>query len=184
MSLSKSGPFSKEEEIFIIEEFIKQPREKKSPILVKRNFNKKFKQSRSKKALFGIDLKAFSRVYEKFKKNGVANSPNSGQVVKGANRTDPDKIKLIEDYFIQQPMDSLHQASINLDIPITTIDRILKTKIKMKPYKITLSQTLTAAHKEQRLKLCQWLLEQTDETISQIIFRDEKWFQINQHPNR
>ena len=81
-------------------------------------------------------------------------------------------------------MNSLHEASINLDIPYTTLRRILKTKIKMKPYKISLSQTLTAAHKQQRLKLCQWLLEQTDETISQIIFRDEKWFQINQHPNR
>lgn len=182
MSLSKSGPFSKEEEIF--KEFCKQPGEKKSPILVKRAFQKKFNETRSARALFGITRMAFLRVYEKFNKNGVAKSPNSSHIVRGSNRTDPEKIILIEDYFIQHPMNSLHEASINLDIPYTTLRRILKTKIKMKPYKMSLSQTLTAAHKQQRLKLCQWLLEQTDETISQIIFRDEKWFQINQHPNR
>ena len=64
MSLSKSGPFSKEEEIFIIKEFCKKPGEKKSPILVKRAFQKKFNETRSARALFGITRMAFLRVYE------------------------------------------------------------------------------------------------------------------------
>ena len=185
MSHSKPGPFSKEEEFFIVEEFIKL--ENKSPTLVKRKFCSKFRQSRSARALQSIHLSSFKSVYEKFKKNGIANlSTNSlhPEHVKGVDKTDPEKVRLIENHFIEFPMHSLSQASIALNIPKSTINKIVHNKLKLKPYKITLSQTLTVLHKEQRLTLCQWLLEQSDETISQIIFRDEKWFQLNQHPNR
>ena len=47
-----------------------------------------------------------------------------------------------------------------------------------------MAQVLTEAHKAQRLVFSQWLIEQPDETIFQIMFDDEKWFQLNQHPNR
>jgi hypothetical protein len=181
MSASKCGPFNKEEQLFIINEFARSPT--KLPTDVKRAFRLKFKDSRTARALREISLFAYSRVLKKFEKNGIKESFHPGQV-RGANKTDENKIKLVEDHFIQNPMDSVAQASIALDIHKSSIYRILRKKTKLKPYKICLSQKLTILQKEQRLALCQWIVEQDDETISQIIFRDEKWFQLNQHPNR
>ena len=181
MSLSKSGPFSKEEEVFIVEQFIHSPT--KSPIQVKRAFQLKFKGSRSVRAFQRINHNAFTRVYEKFQNNGIKESFNVGHV-RGTNKTDKDKIKLIENHFVKHPMHSVAEAAVVLDIPKSTIYHILRNKTKMKPYKIMLSQKLTVLQKEQRLALCQWILEQSDETLSQVIFRDDKWFQLSQHPNR
>ena len=181
MSFSKSGPFSKEEQVFIVEEFIRSPT--KSPIQVKRAFQLKFKDSRTVRAFQRINHTAFTRVYEKFQNNGIKGSFNVGHV-RGVNKTDEEKIKLIENHFVRHPMDSVAQAAVVLDIPKSTIYRILRTKTKMKPYKIMLCQKLSILQKEQRLALAQWIIQQSDETISQIIFRDEKWFQLTQHPNR
>ena len=91
---------------------------------------------------------------------------------------------VIQDYFIEHPMNSLLQASIDLKIPKSTISRILRTKIKMKPYKLSLCQMLNEAQKAARLEFCTWLLQQPDEFIFDVIWDDEKWFQLNQHPNR
>ena len=162
MSASKCGPFNKEEQVFIVEQFVLT----KSPTSVKRAFRVKFKDSRSAIEVSRISLTAFSRVYEKFQKNGIKESFNSSLAVRGVNRTDENKIKLIEDHFIQNPMDSVAQASIALDIHKSSIYRILRKKTELKPYKICLSQKLTVLQKEQRLALCQWILEQDDETIS------------------
>ena len=181
MSNSKQGTFNKNEEIFIVEQFIRSPT--KSPSDVKRAFRLKFKDTRSTRALTRIPLTSFSRVYERFQNNGIKGTFNVGHV-RGVNKTDEDKIKLIENHFVQHPMDSVAQAATVLDIPKSTIYHILRNKTKMKPYKIMLSQKLTVLQKEQRLALCQWILEQSDETLSQVIFRDEKWFQLSQHPNR
>ena len=181
---SKDGPFSKDEETFIVKQFVL----KKSPIAVKRAFRVKFKLTRTTRALTSIPAHHFSRVYERFQNNGIAsrrsNQDTHPEHVKGVDKTDPEKVKIVENHFLEFPMDSLHNASIALDIPTSTLSDILRKKLKMRPYKISLSQTLTEAHKQQRNTFCQWILEQDDETISQIIFRDEKWFQLNAHPNR
>ena len=181
---SKDGPFSKDEETFVVKQFILS----KSPIAVKRAFRVKFKSTRTTRALTSIPAHHFSRVYERFQNNGIArrcsNQDTHPEHVKGVDKTNPEKVKIVENHFIEFPMDSLHNASITLDIPTSTLSDILRKKLKMRPYKISLSQTLTEAHKQQRKTFCQWILEQDDETISQIIFRDEKWFQLNQHPNR
>ena len=180
MSASKCGPFNKEEQVFIVKQFVLT----KSPIFVKRAFRVMFKDSRTAVEVSRISLSAFSRVYEKFQKNGIKESFNPGFAIRGVNRTDENKIKLIENHFVKHPMDSVAQAAVVLDIHKSSIYRILRSKTKMKPYKIMLCQKLTVLQKEQRLALCQWILEQSDETISHVIFRDEKWFQLTQHPNR
>ena len=184
MSNSKCSKFTKEEEVFIVRKFaILQ-----SSTLVRRAFVNEFAGPRPKRSriqLSKIDLKSFRRVNERFKKYGVQTGHAShSEHVRGVDKTDPEKVETIREHFIEFPMNSIAQASRELDIPKTTINRILTEKLKVKPYKIGLSQVLTEAHKEQRLEFCQWLVEQTDETISQIIFRNEKWFQLSQHPNR
>ena len=69
----------------------------------------------------------FKRVYNRFHKNGIAKTPNPGQA-RGpeAQKTDSNKIKLIENYYIEHPMNSLLQGQIDLNLPKSTIGRILK----------------------------------------------------------
>lgn len=175
------SPFTKEEEQFIVESFVKL----KSPIAVKRSFFKQFKTTRKQKWLQKLKPFQFTRVYRRFTGNGIAKTSNAGQKrgVEG-QKTKPEKIKVIEDYFISHPMNSLHQASVFLKIPKPTISRILRTKTSLFPYKISTAQVLTTAHKAQRLEFCQWLIEKSDEFISHLIVENEKWFQLSQHPNR
>ena len=49
---------------------------------------------------------------------------------------------------------------------------------------MTLGQALTAAHKAGRLTFCDWLLSQPEGFVQLVIFGDEKWFTLTQHPNR
>ena len=103
---------------------------------------------------------------------------------KGAQRSDLEKIQSIQDFFIENPMASLLEASVALKIPKSTISWILRKKLNMKPYKLSLSQALTAIHKTGRLAFCEWLLQQPENFVQMVIFGDEKWFHLNQHPNR
>ena len=169
--------FTKAQEIFIVQEFGKNP----SPTAVKNAFTKKFKNEINFRVLSAIKLYQFTRVRDRFLKNGIA-TPKP--VNKGKNCTDEEKVLKIENFFIENPMDSITEASRELEIPYTTIQRILKTKIKMKFYRPTLAQSLTSAHKTQRLNFCQWLLEQEEDFVHSIIWGDEKWFHLSQHPNR
>ena len=54
----------------------------------------------------------------------------------------------------------------------------------MHPYKMSLGQTLTKAHKAGRLAFCQWLISQPKGFVQNIFWSDEKWFMLNQHPNK
>ena len=170
--------FTKDEECFILGQFAIN----KSPTAVRRAFVRQFKDTRTTREFQTLKPHHFRRVYDRFQANGIANAPNS-EHERGVDKTDPAKVELIRDHFIQNPMNSIHTASNILNIPEATIRRILR-KIGFFPYKMSLAQVLTEAQKQARLKFCQWLLEQPDEIIFQIIFRDEKWFQLNQHPNR
>ena len=174
----ENSTFTKDQEIFIIEQFSIF----KSPTAVKRRFLAKFRDTLNFNWLKSLQPKNFQRVYDRFLNNGIASTPHS-QHIRGVEKTDPEKITLIQNYFIEKPMNSLHQAEIDIKIPTSTLSRILRQKLKFKPYKFTLSQMLNEAQKSARLKFCEWLLSQPTELIFDIIFNDEKWFQLNQHPN-
>lgn len=184
----KNSPFSVEEEAFIVETFAVL----RSPKSVKNAFIKKFKTSENwtSRQLWKMDAKAFKRVFEKFQKNGIASAnasnsnPKHSMHKKGVDRSDLEKVQSVQDFFIEFPMSSLLEASVQLKIPKSTISWILRKKLNMKPYKLSLSQALTAAHKAGRLAFCQWLLQQPEDFVQLVVFGDEKWFHLNQHPNR
>ena len=168
--------FTIEQETFIVEQFVIL----KSETLVKRAFQAKFKEEKQK----WRRLKPwhFLKVYQRFQKNGIA-SPSKDQ--RGIDaKSDPEKIEKISQHFVENPCDSLRIAEQKLDIPYQTISWILKNKLKMTPYKMSLGQVLTAAHKEQRLAFCQWLLEQPLDFEQIVCWSDEKWYHLTQHPNR
>ena len=176
----QNSTFTVEQEVFIVEQFAIL----KSPKAVKNAFVKKYKGAENSRKLWKLHLSAFQRVYDRFKQNGVSPSKENPTYQRDVDRTDPQKIVKIGDHFAENPCDSLFNASKKLDIPVTTIHRILTKKLGMHPYKLTLGQALTAAHKAGRLDFCQWLIEQPVDFEQIVIFGDEKWFQLTQHPNR
>ena len=173
-----NSPFTKDEEIFIVEQFAILKSEK----AVKRAFIKRFKGEKNSRWLWKLNPTSFTRVYERFKANGVGQSSNPTHE-RGVVKRDQEKVDKIVDHFIEFPMHSLREGSIALDIPKSTISAILRRE-KFTAYKIGVAQVLSEAHKQGQLKFCQWLLEQPEDFVQLIFFGDEKWFQLSQHPNR
>ena len=176
----KNSVFTTEQEVFIVEQFAILS----SPKSVKTAFIRKFRTSKNVKDLYKIQPHQFKEVYDRFKKNGVAHSTCNSRQVRGTDRSDPDKIETISNFFIENPMASIFEASKELKIPESTIQWYLKKKIKMTPYKLSLGQALKESHKAGRLEFCQWLMQQDPDFVQWVIFGDEKWFTLTQHPNR
>ena len=62
--------------------------------------------------------------------------------------------------------------------------KILRYYLKFKFYRITSVQPLKDAHKQQRRQFCEWLLSQSEDIVQKIIWRDEKFFCLQQKPHR
>ena len=125
----------------------------------------------------------FDRVDKKFEKNRIGQSHVSPN--KGKDPSDTEKSLAIGNFFVEFPFPSFYEAK-ELKIPKGTIQWYLKKKLKMYPYKFSLCQALSQAHEAGRLTFCEWLLSQPDpfEFVQLVIFGDEKWFTLTQHPNR
>lgn len=179
----KNSTFTTDQEVFIVEQFAILG----SPKAVKTAFIKKYRTSTNVKTLYKIQPNQFKSVYDRFRKHGIAQKthvdPNSRQI-RGTDRSDSDKIESISNFFVENPMASIYEASKELKIPESTIQWYLKKKIKMTPYKLSLGQALLESHKAGRLEFCQWLLQQDPDFVQWVIFGDEKWFTLTQHPNR
>ena len=75
------------------------------------------------KKLYKLNPTSFKRVFDKFKKNGVASAnasssnPKHPMHEKGAQRSDLQIIQSIQEFFVENPMASLLDASFALKIP-------------------------------------------------------------------
>ena len=84
-------------------------------------------------------------------------------------------------------MTSLRHAEIQLQIPRSTIQKILKQLLSLYPYKIQTLQGLTASDRLKRLDFAQHVLAQScgaSEYLSRIVFSDECIFRVNGHVNK
>ena len=82
----------------------------------------------------------FTRVIKQFKKNG-------GHITvkkcgKSATESTPEAQALVKEKFLAEPQISIRYAARALDFSKTTLHRIVKTDLKMKPYKFCQSQEL------------------------------------------
>ena len=84
-------------------------------------------------------------------------------------------------------MTSLRSAEDQLQIPRSTVQRILKQLLSWHPYKLQTLQALTAADKRKRLELANQVLTQecgATEYLARIIFSDECIFRTNWYVNK
>ena len=141
---------------------------------------------RAFRAEFGIDpprRASIRRWVRLFKESGCLCKGKSP----GRPRVSEEHVERIHDAFQRSPRKSTREASRELAIPQTTVWRVLKSRLHMKPYKLSLVQALNNDDKKMRRAFCESMLEmvEDDETMfSRLIFSDEATFHLSGAVNR
>ena len=82
---------------------------------------------------------------------------------------------------------SINSVHLATGVPRSTVHKIVKTKLKMIPYKVQVGQALTLPQKDARVKFCRQILDKDLESntfLSNILFSDEANFYLNGWVNR
>lgn len=101
--------------------------------------------------------------------------------------TTPEKINEVENYFKQNPNDSIRKAAQALKITKSSLHNILKYFLKFHPYKISTHQLLTEHAMTKRIEFCNTITgmfeaEELNEKL--IIYSDEAHFWMNGYVNK
>ena len=169
----KNSTFTVEQTTFIILKF----GELKNITLVRRAFGTKFFP---KKPYLLAKRFQFQRVIDRFLKTASA-SPN---VHPGSNPTSQQSIQVVKDFFDRNPKAHIRQAVEELDMSFCSVWTILRKKLKFRPHRPHLAQMLSPANMQSRLKACNNWLTFTTQQFERILWSYEKWFVLNQAPNR
>ena len=79
---------------------------------------------------------------------------------------------------------SIRSIAQSLNISAATVWRIARKQLHWYPYKPHTAVQLTDRHKSARVGFSRWLLEQPENFEDRIVWTDEKWFSLNQSPNK
>ena len=85
------------------------------------------------------------------------------------------------------PKMSSRRRSKQLNVPRTTLRRVLKDDLRPFPYKIQVKQSLNVVHRQSRLQMCEWFsetIEHNPHWIENVWFSDEAHFHLNGVVNR
>ena len=91
-------------------------------------------------------------------------------------RLSAERINAVCQLFNATTMTSLRHAEIQLQIPCSTIQKIIKQPLSLYPYKLQTPQELTVSDKLRHLEFAQHALTQScgaSEYLSKIVFSDE-----------
>lgn len=116
----------------------------------------------------------------------VENFNSQGNVENTTGRGRPSvseqTVQTVSTYFHTHPQRSLRRAVIDLSIPYSTIQKILKKQIHMFPYKIRTFHELKPQDYVQRLAFVQWCMEKISSDpnfLRRIVFSDECVFHVS-----
>ena len=168
--------FSEEEKKFIVKAFGRNS----SSAAVRREF---LKHNNIKgRASTKYKLMMFIRVNDHFDKYGsiATQTPTKRMKKKSTEAT----IHEVKTFLVENPTNSLRKTEQQLSIKKTTLWRIVRHSLDFKFYHITSVQPLTEAHKEQRLKFCEWILAQPADFVQKVVWTDEKFFCLHQKHHR
>ena len=126
---------------------------------------------------------AIRSLVNKFKRTGSVTDENG----RGRKRIDPTETERIQHLFEDEPRTSIRKASMQLNIPPSTVHKVLRCTLMKKPYRI---QVLHALHEEDypnRAARCAEFVDQieNDNLLNDILFSDEATFhtcgKVNRH---
>ena len=168
-----TGPFSKDEAKWVILKY----EELKSVQNVRRAFRKQFYPSHPKKV---PGRWAFERLLERFKDTGSLKPEKPT----GRRPITKEQVDEVEKFFKTNPDAHVREASERLNIGFGTVWKILRRKLKWKPYRQHMSQPLSLQNKKLRLQACKFWLTHDVEWFERVLWSDEKWFALQHDPNR
>lgn len=163
---------SPQQKSFCVLEFARS----ESAITVQRSFRRKFKVKPP-------SANNIRRWFKQFKDQGCLCKGKSP----GRPPISQNEVQKIHVAYSRNPRKSTNQGSRELQIPQPTIWRVLRKRLKFKPYKIRLVQALSDEDKRCRAEFCEWMLEKMDEDdnfISRLFFSDEATFHLSGTVNR
>ena len=90
-----------------------------------------------------------------------------------------DKERRVDEHFQANPRSSLRKSSQTLGIPRETVRRLLKKKLKLKPYKFQRLHKLKASDPGKRVAFARLMKDLDEDTTKRIFFSDESTFCLN-----
>ncbi|KAK9737928.1 hypothetical protein QE152_g10289 [Popillia japonica] len=93
----------------------------------------------------------------------------------------PETIERVREHFTAQPSTSTSRASQELEISRTTLRRILKQDLKMKPYKIQINQPSRLFDMERRFDFANEISERIENgsmSLERVWWSDESHFDV------
>ena len=99
----------------------------------------------------------------------------------GKPQTNENVTKQVYAFLEENPHSSLRRLLARNDLSFNTVRRILKTRLHMHPYKITLVQEILPRDHNSRLQYCNFFQENlnNDEVLDLSVFSDEAWFYLS-----
>ncbi|PSN38692.1 hypothetical protein C0J52_17283 [Blattella germanica] len=117
--------------------------------------------------------KSILKWYNDFVEKGCICNQRKGH--SGRPSVSVEVVKRVRETFLRSPKKSTRRASRELQIPTSTVKKILRTRLRFRPYKLQLVQKLQPQDKVTRSEFCtnlQALMENDDNLLSSIIFSE------------
>ena len=95
-----------------------------------------------------------------------------------------DDITRVKQFFRRRPKAHIRLASDQLGMSFGKIWTILRKNLNWKPYRPHLGQILSQANMDSRLAACRFWISFPEAWFEKVLWSDEKWFVLNQSPNR
>lgn len=172
-----NSPFTNEESTWTILEYGAL----RNVTAVRRKFRGHFKKQKDSVP----SHTAFKRLIDRFHESGDTTPAKSSGGRPQCPEEQVDKVRqFVKPYQDRSESISIPAISKALDIPPTTVWRIMRKRLGWKPYKPHITVPLTAAHRAGRVKFCEWLLQQPVGFEERVIWTDEKWFCLTSTPNK
>lgn len=167
--------YTLQQRVFIVEEYFKN---NCSPVCVKRAFQLRFN------VRVGPSAPTVNRIVELFRRTG---SVQDEKRQRRPTVSTEENIERTRQVFAKSPQKSLRRAAQQLDVSRETVRKIVKTTLKLFPYKIQTFQPMKAENEEKRVMFANQLICNIDDGVTDlgsIWFSDEAHFHLDGYVNK
>ncbi|KAJ4439097.1 hypothetical protein ANN_15054 [Periplaneta americana] len=106
-------------------------------------------------------------------------SENSHSSKHSKRKVSDENVERIREAFQRSPRKSIRQASVQLNIPPTTVHTVLHKRLRLRAYKLQLHQMITPNDKLERKRFAETMLDKVDDDdtfLTRVCFSDEATF--------
>ncbi|PSN29581.1 hypothetical protein C0J52_27844, partial [Blattella germanica] len=110
---------------------------------------------------------------------------NAGKHFK--RKVSDENVEHIREAFQRSPRKSFRQASVQLNIPLTTVHTVLHKILRLRAYKLQLHQMIKPNDKLKRKRFAETMLDKVDDDdsfLTRVYFSDETTFHVNGKVNK